>query len=252
MSNTRTLRSASASPLGRHVLRRLPLTTLGAAAVLSGGFVWVWATRRQEGVDLIGYLRCPTVVLAAVAAQFLDDVGAPLLDVTPRGRGRRRAIDAIVALALVFAAWVTVAMIGFVLVGQPELLPEQFPWAATLLEVTALTMLGFVIMCVVAERTGPGSGGGVALVIGVAALGTLAVPQTNAWLWSTAPLDGNWRDAHVRWALLAVVALGALIVLSRDPARRGPFITARRRTDGRIGHADEQWLPDHDHGDGVG
>ena len=132
---TGTARSVVGSYLDRHVLRRLPLTTLGAAALLTGGFVWVWATRRQEGVHLVGYLRCPTLVLAAAAAQFLDDVGAPLLDVTPRGRGRRRAVDALVTLALVLAAWVAVALIGFILVDRAALLPDQFPWGASLLEV---------------------------------------------------------------------------------------------------------------------
>ncbi len=216
-----------ASYLDRHVLRRLPLTTLGAAALLSGGFVWAWATRRPEGVHLVGYLRCPTVVLAASAAQFLDDVGAPLLDVTPRGRRRRRAVDAFVALALVLAAWVAVAMVGFVLVDRAELLPDQFPWGASLLEVTALTMLGFVVMTVAMLLTGPGSGGRVALMIGVAALGTLAIPQTNAWLWPAVPFGSAWRDAHLRWAVLAAIALGALVMLSRDPARRS-LVTAWR------------------------
>jgi hypothetical protein len=213
--------------LDRHVLRRLPLTTLGAAALLSGSFVWVWATRRQDGVDLIGYLRCPTVILAASAAQFLDDVAAPVLDVTPRGRRRRRAVDALVALALVLGAWVAVAMVGFVLVDRAELAPDRFPWGASLLEVTALTILGFVTMTVVAQLTGPGSGGRVPLIIGVAALGTLAIPRTNAWLWPTAPFDSAWRDAHLRWAALAIMSLGALFALSRDPARRR-VITARR------------------------
>lgn len=216
-----------ASYLDWHVLRRLPLATLGAAALLSGGFVWAWATRRQQGVHLIGYLRCPTVVLAASAAQFLDDVGAPLLDVTPRGRRRLRAIDALVALALALASWVAVAIVGFVLVDQAELLPDQFPWAASLLEVTALTMLGFVTMTVTTRLTGPGSGGRVALIIGVAALGTLAIPRTNTWLWPTVPLDSAWRDAHLRWAVLAAIALGTLVTLSRDPARRR-LITTRR------------------------
>ena len=221
MSNTSsTARGMAASSLGRHVLRRLPLTTLGAAALLSGGFVWSWATRRQEGTHLIGYLRCPTVVLAASAAQFLDDVAAPLLDVTPRGRGRRRAVDALVALALVIAAWVAVAMVGFVLVDRAELLPDQFPWAASLLEVAALTVLGFVIMIVVAQLTGPGSGGRVALMIGVAALGSLAIARTNTWLWPTVPSDSAWRDAHLRWAVIAATALATLVMLSRDPAHR--------------------------------
>ena len=78
-------------------------------------------------------------------------------------------------------------MVGFVIVDRAELLPDQFPWGASLLEVTALTMLGFVIMTVVAQLTGPGSGGRVALIIGVAALGSLAIPRTNTWLWPTAP-----------------------------------------------------------------
>ena len=222
MSHTpSTARGVAASYLDRHVLRRLPLTTLGAAALLSGGFVWVGATRRQDGVQLIGYLRCPTVVLAASAAQFLDDVGAPLLDVTPRGRRRRCAVDGLVALTLVLAAWVAVALVGFVLVGRAELLPDQFPWGASLLEVTALTMIGFVVMTVVAQLTGPGSGGRVALIIGVAALGSLAIPQTNAWLWPGVPLGSAWRAAHLRWAVLAATALGALVMVSRDPARRG-------------------------------
>ena len=221
-----TARGVVASYLDWHVLRRLPLTTLGAAALLSGGFVWAWATRRQEGVDLVGYLRCPTVVLAASAAQFLDDVGAPLLDVTPRGRRRRRAIDAFVALALVHAAWVAVALVGFVLVDRAEFLPDQFPWGASLLEVTALTMLGFVVMTVATRVTGPGSGDRVALMIGVAALGSLAIPRTNTWLWPTEPFGSAWRDAHLRWAVLAATALGTLVVLSRDPARRS-LIPAR-------------------------
>ena len=117
-------------------------------------------------------------------------------------------------------------MVGFIIVDRAELLPDQFPWGASLLEVTALTMLGFVIMTVVAQLTGPGSGGRVALIIGVAALGSLAIPRTNTWLWPTAPSDSTWRDAHLRWAILAAMALGALIMLTRDPARRS-LVTGR-------------------------
>lgn len=136
--------------------------------------------------------------------------------------------DALVALALVLAAWVAVALVGFVLVDRAELLPDQFPWGASLLEVTALTMLGFVTMSVVAQLTGPGSGARVALMIGVASLGSLAIPRTNAWLWPALPFGSAWRDAHLRWAVLAATALGALVILSRDPARRS-LLTARRR-----------------------
>ena len=136
-------------------------------------------------------------------------------------------LDAFVALALVLAAWVAVALVGFVLVDRAELLPDQFPWGASLLEVTALTMLGFVVMTVATQLTGPGSGGRVALMIGVAALGTLAIPRTNAWLWPAVPFGSAWRDAHLRWAVLAAMALGALVMLSRDPARRS-LVTAWR------------------------
>lgn len=229
-STTYTTSSALTLSGGRHVLRRMPLTTLGAAALLAGGFVWVWATRREEGVQLVGYLRCPTVVLAAAAAPFLDDIAAPLLDVTPRGRCRRRAIDALVTLALVLVVWVAVALVGFVVVDRAEPFPNQFPWGASLIEVAALIMLGFVAMIVVSQLTGPGSGGRVALMIGVTALSTLAIPRMNTWLWPTVPFGSAWRDAHLRWAVLAAVAVGALIMLSRDPARRSRhgLVTVRR------------------------
>ncbi len=228
-------RAAHTVYVDRHVLRRLPLTTLGAATLLAGGFVWAWATRQQQGVQLVGYLRCSTVVLAACAAPFLDDVGAPILDVTPRGRGRRRALDAFVALALVLSAWVASALVGFALVDRVELLPHQFPWGASLLEVTALTMLGLVAMTVVTQRTGPGNGGRVALVIGVAALISLAVPLTNDWLWPAVPGGSAWRNAHVRWAVLLAVAIGALVMALRDPARPSRYdlaaATRQRRRD---------------------
>jgi hypothetical protein len=82
-------------------------------------------------------------------------------------------------------------------------------------------------MTVVAQLTGAGSGARVALMIGVAALGSLAISRTNTWLWPTAPSDGAWRDAHLRWAVLAAMALGTLVMLSRDPARRS-LVTTRR------------------------
>ncbi len=206
-------------PYLRHVLRRLPLSTLGAAALLAGGFVWVSATRQHDPLRLVGYLRAPTVVLAASAAPFLDDVAAPMLDVTSHGRGRRRALDALVGFTLVLALWAAVALVALVIVDGTDPV-RQFPWGASLIEVAAMTMFGFVTMIVVTQVTGPGSGGRVALVTGIAALGSLTIPQTNAWLWPTKPYGSAWRDAHVRWIVLAAVVLGAITVLSRDPARR--------------------------------
>ena len=88
-------------------------------------------------------------------------------------------------------------------------------------------MLGFVVMTVVTQLTGPGNGGRVALMVGVAAPSSLAIPRTNAWLWPTVPFGSAWRDAHLRWAVLAALAVGALVMLSRDPARRS-LVTAWR------------------------
>ena len=57
-------------------------------------------------------------------------------------------------------------------------------------------------------------------MIGVTVLVTLAIPRTNTWLWPAVPSSRAWRDAHLRWIVLAAMALGALIMLSRDTARR--------------------------------
>ena len=203
----------------RHVLRRLPLSTLGAAAFLAGGFVWVWGTGQQDAAFLVGYLRLPAVVLAASAAPFLDDIAAPLLDVTPRGRIRRRGLDALIALALVLATWIVTGLVALALVDETDPKRGQFPWGASLIEVTALTLVGFVAMAIVTKLTGSGNGTRAALMIGVLALGSFAIPQTNAWLWPTVPLGRSWHDAHVRWIVLAALAFSTLTLLSLDPAR---------------------------------
>ena len=103
-------------------------------------------------------------------------------------------------------------------------------------------MLGFVVMTVAMLLTGPGSGGRVALMIGVAALGTLAIPQTNAWLWPAVPFGSAWRDAHLRWAVLAAMrarrARHAVARTQRGAAssRLGasPASTRRKTVDGVV------------------
>ena len=214
----------------RHVLRRLPLSTLGAAALLAGGCVLAWAPRQQDATNLVVYLRLPAIILAASAAPFLDDVAAPLLDVTPRGRIRRRGLDALVALTLVLAAWTATTLVTLALLDRGDTQRVQFPWGASLIEVTALTLLGFVAMIIVTQITGSGHGARVAMVIGVLALGSFAIPQTNAWLWPAVPFGRAWRDAHVRWTVLAIIALGTLTLLSRDPAKQTRHRSAQRNS----------------------
>lgn len=206
--------------LNRHVVRRLPVFTLAVAAAFGAVFVAWFARRSDDPIVLVRYLRCPTIVLAATAALFLDDVAAPLLDVAPLGRARRRAIDAMVAVVLVLATWAVTAMIGFMLVDGPHLVPASFPWGASLLEVVALTALSFAVMCAFGRFVGGRSGPRVAMSIGVVAVMTMSNDRLHRWMWWDLPVGQQWRDAHLRWAVLGMAAVVVAIGLSRDPARR--------------------------------
>ncbi|MBW3557754.1 MAG: hypothetical protein KY454_12555 [Actinobacteria bacterium] len=212
-----TVAGLSVKPVARS-MRWSPL--LGATAA---GLVLLWLLR-PEGSDsagTIGGLRLAAYLLAAGAGLALDERATPTLASSPTSLAARRGLRLAVALVPVALAWCLLLGGAWTLQGAGA---PALPAGALTLE--ALGLVGFTLAAaaVAAARGGDGLGGAAAMPALTLLVIALLIAQTR-WpkhltMFPMGPGDPGWTVAHQRWALLAVVAVGALMATSRDPARR--------------------------------
>ena len=185
---------------------------LGAALVLLAAT----ASSLEHDTAAVMVLRGLAVVLAATLALAVDESAAELLDATATSF-RRRVADRLRLLAPA-AAGLWAAALALV-AHRGGTVPE----AALTLELLALVAVGLALPSAlrrwrrVAEPalvTGP-------VLLGLL-LGAAYLPRRLTMLPLSAA-DASWGEAHLRWALLLVVAAGALAAALADPA------TARTR-----------------------
>lgn len=194
--------------------RRAPWGPLAGCAVGAMAVTWLVASRDTATTgQVLTALRWSAVLLAAGAASVLD---APTED-DLAGAGlpvwHRRLLALLVVGIPTVATWATALAIP-----DPPL-----PWAAVSLEAAALVLLGLAVASTRRARAASVPAGVVAVALPTVLLIAGAMLPAR-WQLLAHPADVNaWRDAHGRWAWLAVGATVAIAIAARDPARRAAW-----------------------------
>ena len=206
------------APIGA-VWRRVPWGPIGVTAGVCAAFTWIRAVQ-VEPEDLVMPLRLSAVLLAAAAATCLEDPAETLTATTPFGRLRRRALAAAASTAIVAVIWV-------VLVGAASRLSSGpvggsgMPMGGLTIQLIAACATGWLLAAGITASIGwRGSGVRAATGLTISTLLSLAHPDVMTWLWAMPGSGPAWRDVHVHWALVGIVAGAGATALSRDPAHR--------------------------------
>lgn len=154
-------------------------------------------------------LRVVAVLLVVSVTPLVDDDAATVLAAVPVPVRWRYGIRFGLAAAAVAAPW-SAALLWV----RPGPLT-----AALTLECAAITALGLAVAGGVARWSDAREASLAAgpAVLGAAIAATLLPPR---WAMFTPP-DGDWADAHLRWAVVFGVAAAVLVRTLRDPGRRG-------------------------------
>ena len=187
------------------LLRALPRTQL--AAVMTAAVVIVWLL--GEGPDSARTalaLQLGALALSFAVASILDESAAGTLAAVPPTLLWRRALTIALVLPAVVVAWAALVALSGV--------PADVAGAITL-------QLGAFVLLTLALATALPRGGAVAgPLVALAFVGIQPVGPR----WLLRPELGEWRwDAT--WAGLGAGALAALLLVSRDPARRRQGLT---------------------------
>lgn len=162
------------------------------------------------GEPTITRLRLVAVALCAGTAFALDDPAAETLASSPTTLLVRRLVRVALVLPVVAALWALLVAAG----GQPA-------DAALALELAALLAVALTATAVAARFAPDGRGALAAAPALLVLLAAAAIALPDRWtLLAWGPADPHWAGAHGRWALVLVLALLALLQVSRDPARR--------------------------------
>lgn len=219
-------------PVAGARLRQLPLLvrpylgavrwqpSLGAAGLAALLLAWKAGDLAEPGTGMM-VLRGVAALLALGAAFLLDDAAADTLASSPTSLAWRRWSRLLVVAVLAGVPWVL--GVAWVDPRAPGL-----PVAGLTVEFAALLALALVSAAGIARWTDTREPGIVAapLTLGLM-LAVARLPERWALLVGPGPA---WEDAHQRWTLLAVAAVGLLLWCGRDPARRPPV---RRPADSR-------------------
>jgi hypothetical protein len=146
-------------------------------------------------------------VLVALGVCFvLDDPAAVTLACSPSTLWRRRGMRLVLVLPLTALLWAIVVVVAE--------LPTATRHASEALELATVVAVALAAAAAAARRNGDGMGGTAA---GPLLLGVVFVARVLPGRWAFFPVPGHER----RWLVALVVACGALLLASRDPARRG-------------------------------
>lgn len=181
--------------------------------------------RRSVGADveqLIVGLRFAMLAVALSAAFVLDDPTEGTVCAVPLPLALRRCLRIAVILPLLAGVWIGLVAYAN---ADPQLV-EPLPVAELTLELAALLA---VVLAVAALSSGVAAGPVLLLVVVLAAF----VVPPRARLYTSHADAVAWSTAHQRWALLLIVALGALSVANRDPGSPSTRTRLARR---RAGH----------------
>ena len=212
--------TARADAVVQASVRAVPARAAGlqvAAAVAL--VVATWGGLDDEGTA-VTVLRGVAVLLAATIALAVDEPSAALLDATPTPMAQRLAARLALCAVLVLPVWALALTVT-------SLRGADVPLVAMTLELGALATLGLAVPLALRRwwrMPEP------AVVVGPLLLGGLlgaAHLPPRLLLLPPTPLDPSWDAAHLRWAVLLLVALTLLVAALADPATAR--VVARRR-----------------------
>lgn len=198
------------------LLRTLPGRAVGLHVAAAVVLLAATASSLEHDTAAVMVLRGLAVVLAATLALAVDEPAVELLDATATTFGRRVATRLRLLVPVAALLW----GVALVLVARRG---GTVPQAALTLELLALVAVGLALPSALRRwrRTAEP-----ALITGPVLLGLLlaaAYMPRRLTLLPMSAADPAWGDAHLRWALLLVVAVVALTAALADPA------TARTR-----------------------
>jgi hypothetical protein len=212
----RVLRELAAAGTLPQVTRWRPVLAgwVVAAAVLG----WK-ADDANDAAGRVVLLRVVAVLLVVSVVGLVDDDAATVLAAVPVPLGWRCGVRFGLAAAAVAAPWA--AALLWVRPGQLT--------AALTLECAAITAFGLAVASGIARWSDAREASLAAgpAVLGAAVAATLLPPRWAIFV----PPDGDWADAHLRWAAVLGVALAVLVRTLRDPARRAIDAHPGRRSD---------------------
>jgi hypothetical protein len=196
--------------LARPLLRSMRWQPVPAALLVSVLLVW-WQDDAYPSRQ-VWLLRGVAVVLAAGLATALDDRTRATVAAVPLPLRLRTALPVALAAVPLTLTW---AVLAVVVDARHS---GTLPVLALSLEAAAVAALTVAVAAVVARRGVTDPGAVVGPVLLAVALGLPTLPRAIALAVDVGP---GWTAAHLRWAAVLLVALGAGVLAVRDPAATG-------------------------------
>lgn len=182
----------------------------GVAGCAAAGLLLAW---RHDTTGQLGLLRVLLLLVVLGAVFVLDDPGARVVEAVPvpwRFRLTVRILISLLVVGIAFSAcW---AVLG----------TDVRLGAGVGLEGVTILAIGLAAAAVAMRCSGVAEPGIGAAPIALGFVGAAAfVPPRWALMVSPGP---QWADAHLRWALVLVVAAAVVVAAARDPAARRPRV----------------------------
>jgi hypothetical protein len=202
------LRTELAGLLAAPETRTIRWRALLAVAPVS--FLVVYAGMHDPGPPSHLHMPLAGLALAFWAGFLFDDVAADTVRQVPTPLLLRRAIRVVVALPVLALAWV-----GLVWYGSSWEIAGTLTAGFVAQVAVALSLSAVGVTVIDVDRGGLFAAGGVFLVF-------IAAPLLmRGGILAPVPVERTWALLYGRWIATTAVAVGVLLLASRDPAKRG-------------------------------
>jgi len=191
------------------LLRALPRVQLAVGASCAFGLVWLLSAE-PDGARAVVALQYAALALSLGVASILEDDAADTVAAVPPSLLFRRVLTIAIVVPAFVVTWAALMSLSAVATSSAPAITLQ---------------VGTLVLVTIALGAALTRGGAISgpLVV-IAFLGADAFAPD----WALAPDLGDWRWDAI-WAGLGAGALLALLVVSRDPARRVPRLQAPSR-----------------------